>query len=232
MLRDVVKKMLERNGIVCTACSSVKELVKAMRSMDYDLLLSDIQMPGTNGFDLLALLRNSSIGNSRTIPVVAMTARGDNGKKDYQEAGFAACIYKPFFLPDLLNLLSTIKECREDENRKVDFNTMLVEVNDKAELLGSFIEQSRQDTYELASAMNGGNRKRLREIAHRMQPMWELLQMGGILSDYRALLKDSTTDDDILQKHTQQIIECTALLIAEAENEIKKLENETENTDS
>lgn len=232
MLRDVVKKMLERNGIACTACSSVKELVKAMRSMDYDLLLSDIQMPGTNGFDLLALLRNSSIGNSRTIPVVAMTARGDNGKKDYLEAGFAACIYKPFFLPDLLNLLSTIKECREDENRKVDFNTMLAEVNDKAELLGSFIEQSGQDTDELASAMNGGNRKRLREIAHRMQPMWELLQMGGILSDYRALLKDSTTDDDIIQKHTQQIIECTALLIAEAENEIKRLENETENTDS
>ena len=232
MLRDVVKKMLERNGIVCTACSSVKELVKAMRSMDYDLLLSDIQMPGTNGFDLLALLRNSSIGNSRTIPVVAMTARGDNGKKDYLEAGFAACIYKPFFLPDLLNLLSTIKECREDENRKVDFNTMLAEVNDKAELLGSFIEQSGQDTDELASAMNGGNRKRLREIAHRMQPMWELLQMGGILSDYRTLLKDSTTDDDIIQKHTQQIIECTALLIAEAENEIKRLENETENTDS
>lgn len=232
MLRDVVKKMLERNGIACTACSSVKELVKAMRSMDYDLLLSDIQMPGTNGFDLLALLRNSSIGNSRTIPVVAMTARGDNGKNDYLEAGFAACIYKPFFLPDLLNLLSTIKECREDENRKVDFNTMLAEVNDKAELLGSFIEQSGQDTDELASAMNGGNRKRLREIAHRMQPMWELLQMGGILSDYRALLKDSTTDDDIIQKHTQQIIECTALLIAEAENEIKRLKNETENTDS
>ena len=232
MLRDVVKKMLERNGIECTACSTVTEVVKAMRSMDYDLLLSDIQMPGTNGFDLLALLRNSSIGNSRTIPVVAMTARGDNQKEDYLKAGFADCIYKPFLLPDLLNLLSTIRECREDENQKVDFNTMLAEVNDKAELLGSFIEQSKQDADELASSMNGNDRKRLREIAHRMQPMWDLLQMGNTLSDYRTLLKDTTTDDDIVQKHTQQIITCTAMLIAEAENEIKRLENETENTDS
>lgn len=231
MLRDVVKKMLERNGIACTACSTVTEVVKAMRSMDYDLLLSDIQMPGTNGFDLLALLRNSNIGNSRTIPVVAMTARGDNRKEDYLKAGFADCIYKPFLLPDLLNLLSTIRKYRENENRKVDFNTMLAEVNDKAELLGSFIEQSRQDANELTSSMNGNDRKRLREIAHRMQPMWELLQMGEILSDYRTLLKDTTTDDDIVQKHTQQIITCTAMLIAEAENEIKKLENETENTD-
>lgn len=232
MLRDVVKKMLERNGIECTACSTVTEVVKAMRSMDYDLLLSDIQMPGTNGFDLLALLRNSNIGNSRTIPVVAMTARGDNQKEDYLKAGFADCIYKPFLLPELLNLLSTIRECREDENQKVDFNTMLAEVNDKAELLGSFIEQSKQDADELASSMNGNDRKRLREIAHRMQPMWDLLQMGNTLSDYRTLLKDTTTDDDIVQKHTQQIITCTAMLIAEAENEIKRLENETENTDS
>ncbi len=231
MLRDVVKKMLERNGIACTACSTVTEVVKAMRSMDYDLLLSDIQMPGTNGFDLLALLRNSNIGNSRTIPVVAMTARGDNRKEDYLKTGFADCIYKPFLLPDLLNLLSTIRKYRENENQKVNFNTMLAEVNDKAELLGSFIEQSRQDADELTSSMNGNDRKRLREIAHRMQPMWELLQMGEILSDYRTLLKDSTTDDDIVQKHTQQIITCTAMLIAEAENEIKKLENETENTD-
>lgn len=108
---------------------------------------------------------------------------------------------------------------------------MLAEVNDKAELLGSFIEQSKQDADELVSSMNGNDRKRLREIAHRMQPMWDLLQMGNTLSDYRTLLKNNIADDDIVQKHTQQIITCTAMLIAEAENEIKKLENETENTD-
>ena len=55
MQRDVIKQMLERNGIACTACASVKEVVKAMRDMDYDVLLSDIQMPGTDGFELLAL---------------------------------------------------------------------------------------------------------------------------------------------------------------------------------
>lgn len=232
MQRDVIKQMLERNGIACTACASVKEVVKAMRDMDYDVLLSDIQMPGTDGFELLALLRGSTIGNSRTIPVVAMTARSDYGKKDYQEAGFAACIYKPFFLSDLLGLLSTIKTCRKDENRKVDFSTMLAEVDDKAKLLGSFIEQSRQDADELASAMHGNDRKRLREIAHRMQPMWELLQMENTLSAYRSLLKDSTTGNDTVREHTKRIMEYTAMLIAEAKNEIKKLENETENTDS
>ena len=53
MQRDVIKQMLERNGIACTACASVKEVVKAMRDMDYDVLLSDIQMPGTDGSSCL-----------------------------------------------------------------------------------------------------------------------------------------------------------------------------------
>lgn len=76
------------------------------------------------------------------------------------------------------------------------------------------------------------DRKKLREITHRMQPMWELLRMKELLSAYRVLLRDSTTNDDAIQKYTQQIIECTGVLIIEAENEIKRLTNETENTDS
>ena len=232
MLRNVIKEMLERNGVACTVCSSAKEVVRAMRCQDYDLLLSDIQMPGTNGFNLLALLRSSTIGNSRTIPVVAMTARGDREKKSYLDAGFTACIYKPFSSSELLSLLSDIKGDLPDENREVDFSTMLSEVNDKSTLLYSFIGQSKRDAEELALAADSGDREKLREIAHRMQPMWELLQMEGTLLAYRTLLKDNTAGDDAVREYTRQIIEYTVILIAEAENEIKRLTNETENIDS
>ena len=190
MLRDIIKEMLERNSVTCTVCSTAKEVIRAMRCMDYDLLLSDIQMPGTNGFDLLTLLRSSTIGNSRTIPVIAMTARGDREKNAYLEAGFAACIYKPFSSSELLSLLSSIKKCGLDESRGIDFSTMLSEVNDKVKLLCSFIEQSKRDMEELTSAVDDGDREKLREIIHRMQPMWELLQMEDTLLAYRTLLKD------------------------------------------
>ncbi|WP_195420660.1 ATP-binding protein [Phocaeicola vulgatus] len=232
MLQDVIKEMLERNGVSCTTCSTAKEVVNAIRSKDYDLLLSDIQMSGTNGFDLLTLLRNSTIGNSRTIPVIAMTARGDKEKKTYLDAGFTACIYKPFSSSELLSLFTDIKGCRPDENQGIDFSTMLSEINDKVKLLYSFIGQSKRDAEELASAADSGDREKLRETAHRMQPMWELLQMEGTLLAYRTLLKDNTAGDDAVREYTRQIIEYTAMLIAEAENEIKRLTNETENIDS
>lgn len=119
MLLNVIKEMLERNGMNCTTCVTSKDVVKAMRGKDYDLLLSDIQMPGTNGIDLLTLLRNSNIGNSRTIPIVAMTARGDRDKEAFLHAGFTDYIYKPFSSSELLGLLSRMKTDRREKNRRL-----------------------------------------------------------------------------------------------------------------
>ena len=233
MLLNIVKEMLERNGVTCTICTTAKDVVKAMRSQNYDLLLSDIQMPGTNGFELLALLRNSNIGNSRTIPVVAMTARGDRDKEAFLSTGFTNCIYKPFSSSELLSLISGIKKQQSDDGRhSVDFNTMLSEVSDGVKLLRSFIAQSEKDRDELESAMKKSDRMKMRETADRMQPSWDLLHTGDRLMAYRALLKDGTQDDTVVKEHTRQIMDYISTLIAEAEDEIKRQTNETENTDS
>ena len=232
MLLDVIKEMLERNGMNCTVCTTTKDVVKAMRGKDYDLLISDIQMPGTNGFDLLTLLRNSNIGNSRTIPIIAMTARGDRDKEAFLHAGFTDYIYKPFSSSELLGLLSRIKTDRREEKPEIDFSLVLSEVSDKHKALLSFISQSEKDREELDAAIKNGDRQKLREITHRMQPMWEFLRMEEPLLAYRTLLKDSETSDKELNEHTRQIIDSTATLIKAAEAEIKRLTNETEDTDS
>ena len=232
MLLNIVKEMLERNGVNCKTCATAKEVVKAMRNQDYDMLLSDIQMPGTNGFDLLALLRNSNIGNSHTIPVIAMTARGDRDKEAFLNAGFTDCIYKPFSSSELLSLISAIKKQQADEKQGIDFSTMLSEVSDGITLLRSFVAQSEKDREELESAMKNNDRIKMREAAHRMQPSWDLLHTGDMLMAYRTLLKDGTQDDGVIREHTRQIINYTSMLIAEAEEEIKRQTNETEDTDS
>lgn len=232
MLLNIVKEMLERNRVNCKTCATVKEVVKAMRNQDYDLLLSDIQMPGTNGFDLLALLHNSNIGNSHTIPVIAMTARGDRDKEAFLNAGFTDCIYKPFSSSELLSLISAIKKQQADEKQGIDFSTMLSEVSDGITLLRSFVAQSEKDREELESAMKNNDRIKMREAAHRMQPSWDLLHTGDMLMAYRTLLKDGTQDDSVIREHTRQIINYTSTLITEAEEEIKRQTNETEDTDS
>lgn len=230
---EIVKEMLERNGVICTTCSNTRELVREMRKKDYDLLLSDIQMAGTNGFEVLTLLRNSNIGNSRAIPVIAMTARGDREKEVFIESGFTDCIYKPFSMNELLGLISTIVyHGEEEEPQKPDFAAFTADVRDKRKLLRSFISRSREDIKELRTAMKAGNRTELLEMVHRMLPVWELLQWDEPLLDFRAVLKDETSGNGTIEEYTGKITEQAAMLIKEAENEIRRLTDEAQNTDS
>ena len=226
---EIVREMLERNGVSCMTCGNTRALVGEMRKADYDLLLSYIQMAGTNGFELLELLRNSNIGNSRTIPVVAMTARGDKEREAFASAGFAACIYKPFSMHELLDLIASVVSDTKPEEVSADFASLTADVKDKKRLLWTFIGQSRKDIAQLREA--GDDRRRLREVVHRMLPMWELLQTDELLHSYRKVLHDDKADDGAVGEYTRRVIDRTALLIAEAENEIKRLTNETEDID-
>lgn len=55
-----------------------------LNKQKYDLLLTDIQMPGTNGFSVLELLRTSNIPRAWEIPVIAITARSDKRRVSYR----------------------------------------------------------------------------------------------------------------------------------------------------
>jgi len=233
MSLTMIKEMLERNGVSCTACSNARELVKEMRKRDYDLLLSDIRMPGTNGFEILNLLRNSNIGNSRTIPVIAMTARGDREKDAFVGSGFADCVYKPFSMNELLNTISAAMPHKEPEEPCApDFDTFTADVRDKRKLLRTFISQSNRDIKDLWSAMEAEDRTGLREIAHKIQPSLELLQSYGPFYDFREMLKDETSGKEVIEEYTKRIIEHISMLVTAAENTINRMTHEKENTDS
>ena len=57
------------------------------------LVLTDMRMSDTDGYGVLALLRNSNIGQSGTLPVLAVTARVDSDAARFREAGFAGCLH-------------------------------------------------------------------------------------------------------------------------------------------
>ena len=42
----------KRQGITCTTCMNVRDVVTAIRQSDYDMILTDVQMPDIDGFEL------------------------------------------------------------------------------------------------------------------------------------------------------------------------------------
>lgn len=229
---EVIKEMLERNGVSCEACRNVKEVVQALRKRDFDLILTDVQMPGTDGFNLLKLLRNSQIGNSQAVPVMVMTARGDKDTSVFTEAGFRGCIYKPFSAQELLSFISSVVRQENEERNEVSFDALISGTNDKEKMLELFVGESERSIAELQDALRTENRKRLRETVHRMLPLWEILHTDNILQEYRRVLHDEHSDMRTVREETKRIITHTHELIMKAKNEITLLKNETENTDS
>lgn len=223
----VIKEMLERNAVFCETCSNAKEVVQSLRERNFDLILTDIQMPGTDGFNLLRLLRNSNIGNSRTVPVIVMTARGDQEAHNFIEAGFLDCIYKPFSTKELLSSISSVAQKEMVVEGDTDFKALTSGTSDKKKILELFVEESEKSIAELKDFLEAADRIGLRGTIHRMLPVWELLQTDDALLIYRRMLHDENTDNGIVRKETERIIAYAYELVAKAKNEMVDLKHET-----
>ena len=70
MTLAMTKEMYGSCNIRCDTCANTSDLMEAIRERHYDLLITDLRMPETNGYDVLKLLRSSNVGNSQTIPVI------------------------------------------------------------------------------------------------------------------------------------------------------------------
>ena len=239
----IVMEMLERNGVSCRTCVGAKDVVSELRKEPYDLLLTDIQMHGTSGFDLLYLLRHSNIGNSRTIPVAAMTARNDVDESRYTETGFSGCIRKPFSMNELLAFLSSIMErSGPQQEQKADFNALAADTGDMEWMLNAFIEESLDNRTELKEALESmkTDTERMKNTLHRMYPTWEQLGVACELETYSRILHDDTSDDLTISTYTEAVIGRIDRLVGDAKNllsEIRRLNlknytDETQNTHS
>ena len=93
-----VRMYLELQGYTVFGASSGEEALEAVREKLPDLVILDVMMPGTDGFEVLAQLRRLS-----NIPVIMLTARGEEDQKVHGLAlGADDYVTKPFSQKELL----------------------------------------------------------------------------------------------------------------------------------
>lgn len=87
------------------ACSQTEELLVLLDERHFDIMFTDIEMPGTNGFELLRRL------GCYRLPTVAMTAHDAISDDEFLKAGFAARLSKPFNTENLYAVISRLMGC-------------------------------------------------------------------------------------------------------------------------
>ena len=202
-------EMLAKKKVQVVGCHTVDELFDRMRKNDYDLIITDIMLGGMSGFDLLELLRMANIGNSKTVPMLAMTGRTERSADDFIKAGFRGCLLKPFSYAELTRAIANSinnESLTEDEAQKIpnaDFGMLLKGEKDINGMLSLLVEQTESEMSELKSALETGDTDAISFLQHKLESRWELLGISKPMLRLGDALKgkgnlDKAVDDVLL----------------------------------
>lgn len=134
-VRTYLERELKEQFSVLTAFNGT-EAVSALEENDVSLVLSDVMMPGMNGFELCRYIKNNL--SFSHIPVVLLTALTDERQRLYGVSGGAdGYIQKPFHIfyvkIKIIRLLGERKKLREQLLQKLQENRLLLAEPEKAE---------------------------------------------------------------------------------------------------
>lgn len=102
-----LERLLRKTGYEVFSARNEQEALNHARENEFDLVLSDIRMPGKNGVEIMLEIQRflSSRGRDR-VPVIFLTGFADNkSEQEAQALNPVAYIYKPFDTEKLLQVI-------------------------------------------------------------------------------------------------------------------------------
>ncbi len=116
-LNQIVCTYLRSNGFDVKGCLSASDAYDEMYSQLYELIISDIMMPGIDGFEFARTVRDLN----KSIPLLFMSARDDIGaKREGFTIGIDDYIVKPFDLDELLfRVQALLRRANIEQDRKL-----------------------------------------------------------------------------------------------------------------
>lgn len=210
----VVTKMVERAGYTMDLAVDGLEVISAMESKRYDLILMDCLMPRMNGFEATRVIRSAdSPAIDSRIPIIAMTGLTEEDDLDRcLESGMYEVISKPFNLADLVPVL---RHCMaknesaglalnqpEEEQQPTWDDGFLDNVIDK------FLTEMPGVINELQQAVNQGDSEKLRNLAHRFRGSSDILHVSGLSARSSALENAAAAGaTELAVTHATELIE-------------------------
>jgi PAS domain S-box-containing protein len=105
--RALIRRHLEEHQVVVTTTGSVDEAVRLVESGNFDVLVSDIGMPGEDGYSLIRRVRALGRDRGGDIPAIALTAYARvEDKVRAITAGFQMHVAKPARAVELVAMVA------------------------------------------------------------------------------------------------------------------------------
>lgn len=182
------------------ACNHVMDALTTLHNEQPALMLMDIEMPEMNGMDMITHI------NHTQMMVVAMTAHDTSILEQLQKAGFDDCLFKPFSMEKLSDILGIDSQPQLDaqsetpsqpdlssqQKSKPQFNSLLAFAGGDEEAAKEILDTVKQElaahleNLKEAVEEESLSTDRIGKAAHKLLPIATMMQMG-CLEELKAL---------------------------------------------
>ena len=223
----LTEELLKQSQVEVVCCTNPRKVCEWLRSRSFAVVITDIQMPQMDGYQLLRMIRESGMEGADRLPVVALSANVGKEQEHYREAGFTAFLNKPFTAAQLISLLNELLKVRLEPCAGFDFSSLTAFAGEDSEasmgILRTFIEETHKSIEGLMAARAATDRVEAGRIAHKLIPLFAMLGANSLVQHLRLLEKqDPELPSNTWSQLLDEVVAQAQSLVEEAKNHIVK----------
>ena len=208
MQLSLMKEIFANYSSEIIALNDASKVKSILEKDKVDLVLSDIQMPQIDGFELIRIIRNNNNPEIASIPVIALSGKRDLNPEDFLNRGFTTFHPKPLQLEDLLWQMKAIFRnekpvvnisAQQDQAQPGGKLFNLDSLNQFTQndpnalrmIITNFVDSAKDNCEVLKAAASEMDIKKIADIAHKMIPMLRQMEVFSI-ADLLLPLEEKT----------------------------------------
>lgn len=173
--------------------------------------------------ELLQAMRETKVGNSNTVPVIASSSSGEEVRDDLMRNGFDEYIDKTFSTEELLNIISKVIMKRS--------NTVSPDFTRLSKSVAKSLKRETVNTVKaLHKAVDRMDFMEMESQAHRLKSSWVVYRIGVLVDPIMEVAKSRDKDaTERLAQYMAEVDKMAEIVIAKSDELIKQKDDEQGN---
>lgn len=202
LLQEMLRRIIGDTWQVF-ACNHVMDALTTLHNEQPALMLMDIEMPEMNGMDMIAHI------NHTNMMVVAMTAHDTSILEQLLKAGFDDCLFKPFSIEKLSDILGIESQPQLDAQPETPFQPDLSS------------QQKSNPQLDALLAFAGGDEEAAKEILDTVKQ-----ELAAHLENLKEAVEEESLSTDRIGKAAHKLLPIATMMQMECLEELKALSPE------
>ena len=202
LLQEMLRRIIGDTWQVF-ACNHVMDALTTLHNEQPALMLMDIEMPEMNGMDMIAHI------NHTNMMVVAMTAHDTSILEQLLKAGFDDCLFKPFSMEKLSDILAIESQPQLDAQPETPFQPDLSS------------QQKTNPQLDALLAFDGGDEEAAKEILDTVKQ-----ELAAHLENLKEAVEEESLSTDRIGKAAHKLLPIATMMQMGCLEELKALSPE------